>query len=119
MESIKHNGVYIEDADLRGVYVWIMWNEQAKAWEKVAVVIVTHPWIVGLIEATLENGDEDMAVLMVASLLKMRYDLHLDAGVWRRSRIIRLTDHPEKREWRISKFVEKLGFTEGMPAFTV
>jgi len=109
---------YLMDAlDLEGVYVWIMWNEKEQSWEKVAVIIVSHPVLAAVIDAGLEFEEEKFSLMVVAIGLSMIYKIPkwFDKkgnvrDFWRRSRLIKLTDHPEKVEWKVSNFLSKYGY---------
>jgi hypothetical protein len=127
MESIVRNYAPFDDVDLEGVYIWVMWNDETKEWEKVAVVVVSHPVLVGLIDASLEIGNDALALAIVAMGLSLAYGFPRwfdDKGnvrdIWRLSRIVKLTDCPEKINWKVSKFTtNELGFQNGIPAFVI
>jgi hypothetical protein len=104
------------DALDEGVYVWIMWNEEDKSWEKVAVIIVSHPVLSIVIDAGLEE-DGTFALMLVANGLSMKYKIpgwFDEKGnvrdFWRRSRLIKLTDHPEKVGWKVNDFLARYGY---------
>jgi len=121
---------YLMDAlDLEGVYVWIMWNEEEQSWEKVAVIIVSHPVLAAVIDAGLEYGVEEFALMVVAIGLSMIYKIPkwFDKkgnvrDFWQRSRLIKLSDNPEKVKWKVSNFLAKYGYEvpEGhIPVFII
>jgi hypothetical protein len=102
---------------LRGVYEWVMLSEDGKEWERVAIILVGDPYIAEAIEGALEGGYEEEAVFIVATLLGEKWGLlsywvdEKKSAVreeWKRSRIIHLWDYyPEKKNWKISSFVER------------
>jgi hypothetical protein len=121
---------YLMDAlDLEGVYVWIMRNEKEQSWEKVAVIIVSHPVLAAVIDAGLEFEEEKFSLMVVSIGLSMIYKIPKwfdEKGnvrdFWRRSRLIRLADHPEKIKWKVSDFLAKYGYKvpEGhIPVFII
>jgi hypothetical protein len=121
---------YLMDAlDLEGVYVWIMWNEEEQSWEKVAVIIVSHPVLAAVIEAGLDVEDGKFALMVVAIGLSMIYKIpkwfDKNGNVrdfWRRSRLIRLTDHPEKVGWKVNYFLSEYGYKvpdDSIPVFII
>jgi hypothetical protein len=121
---------YLMDAlDLEGVYVWIMWNEEEQSWEKVAVIIVSHPVLAAVIDAGLEFEEEKFSLMVVSIGLAMIYKIPkwFDKkgnvrDFWRRSRLIKLTDHPEKVKWKVSDFLAKYGYKVpegGIPVFII
>jgi hypothetical protein len=112
---------------LRGVYLWIMKNEETEEWEKVALIVVMEPWIVDEIEGYFEIGYHERALWIVADLLAWHYGLpsYLDDDlngvreIWEKSRLIHIWDyHPEKKEWKISEFAKRLGW-EGLGMYVV
>jgi hypothetical protein len=127
MELTFNGASSFDDLDLEGVYVWVMWNDAERAWEKVGVVLVSHPVLSSLVDAALEVENEALALAIVAMGLSLAYGFPKwfdDNGnvrdIWRRSRIIKITDYPEKVNWKISRFTtEKLGFSNELPAFIV
>ena len=123
---------YLMDAlsdDLECVYVWIMWNEQSQEWEKVCVVIVSHPVLNAVIKGGMDVDNGKFALTIIASGLALKYGIptvYDDDGnmreFWKRSRIIKLTDHPEKVKWKVSDFLGKFGYKvpEGhIPVFII
>jgi hypothetical protein len=117
-----------EDKELlRGVYLWIMKNEETEEWEKVALIVVMEPWIVDEIEGYFEIGYDRRALRIVADLLAWHYGLpsYLDDDlveareIWQKSRLIHIWDYePEKKNWKISEFAKKLGW-EGLGVYVV
>jgi hypothetical protein len=121
---------YLMDAlDIDNVYVWIMWNEQSQEWEKVCVVIVSHPLLNAVIKGGLDVDNGRFALTIVGSGLALKYGIPTvydeDGNMrefWKRSRIITLTDHPEKVKWKVSGFLEEFGYKvpEGhIPVFII
>jgi len=112
------NKDYLMDAlDLEGVYVWIMRNNHSQEWEKVCVIVVSHPLLVSVINAGMDIDNGKFALTIVGSGLALRYGIptvYDDRGemrdFWKRSRIIKLDDHPEKVKWRVSDFLGKFGY---------
>jgi len=120
---------FVDAVDLEGVYVWIMRNDELQSWEKVAVIVVSHPVLVAVIDAGLEVEDGKWSLLVVSMGLYMKYKIPKwfdEKGevrdFWRRSRLIKLTDHPEKVKWKVSGFLAKFGYKvpEGhIPVFII
>ena len=114
------NKDYLMDAlsdDLECVYVWIMWNEQSQEWEKVCAVIVPHPVLNAVIKGGMDVDNGKFALTIIASGLALKYGIptvYDDDGnmreFWKRSRIIKLTDHPEKVKWKVSDFLARFGY---------
>ena len=122
LEDGRYRVIRLKEEALVGNYFWIVWNDEREEWEKVALVMVSHPWIIALIEEALNAGHSEFVVLLVSNLLNFFYDVpswNSAPEIWERSKIIRITEHPEKVFWRVSPIVEKLGFEESMPAFVV
>jgi hypothetical protein len=118
----RYRVIRLSEEALVGNYFWIVWNDETEEWEKVGLVMVSHPWIIALIEEALNAGHNEFVVLLVSSLLNFFYDVpswNRAPEIWEKSQIIRITEHPEKVFWRVSPIVEKLGFKEGIPAFVV
>jgi hypothetical protein len=102
---------------LRGTYEWIMLSEDGKEWERVALILVRDPYIVGALEGFLGVGDDEGAVYVVATLLSAKWgmpsywvddEMSAVREEWKRSRIIHLWDYyPEKKDWKISSFVKR------------
>ncbi|MFZ8833395.1 MAG: hypothetical protein ACO2O5_04220 [Candidatus Caldipriscus sp.] len=107
---------------LRGVYMWIMKSEDGKEWEKVAIILVSNPLVVEWIEEALDLEDDRRAVYIVASLLGLRWgfppywaddEMAEVREEWLRSRIIRIWEYePEKKGWRWSSYLERLGWDD-------
>jgi hypothetical protein len=129
MEYIVNKEDLVDDEDLDNVYVWIMRNEKSQEWEKVCVIIVSHPLLNAVIEAGMDVDNGRLALVIVASGLALRYGIprvYDDNGemrdFWRRSRIIKLTDHPEKVKWKVSGFLGEFGYKVpdgGIPVFII
>jgi len=127
---VPYDKDYLADAlDLEGVYVWIMRNDEEQSWEKVAVIVVSHPVLSAVIDAGLEVDDGKWSLLVVSMGLHMKYRIPKwfdESGkvrnFWRRSRLIKLTDYPEKVKWKVSDFLAKFGYKvpEGhIPVFII
>jgi hypothetical protein len=114
------NRDYLMDAlqdDLEGVYVWIMRDDEGQSWEKVAVIVVSHPLLAAVINAGLDvvNGSWSLAVVSMGLFMKYGIPKWLDESgdvrdFWKRSRLIKLVDHPEKVKWKVSRFLEEFGY---------
>jgi hypothetical protein len=76
----------------------------------------------------LDLGEYENAVYVVATLLGAKWGVPsywVDKEMsevreeWRRSRIIRLWEYPEKKDWGISSFVKRLYGEEAVVIFEI
>jgi hypothetical protein len=118
----------IEALARESVYIWILWNEEEQAWEKVAAIVITHPLLTVVINSFLEMGNEVMARAIIAMGLWWFYhgpkwsdDQGEVSDIWKRSRIIKIDDHPEMVNWKVSKLMyEEYGYVydnQSIPTF--
>ncbi len=127
---VPYDKDYLADAlELEGVYVWIMRNDEEQSWEKVAVIVVSHPLLVALIDSGLGVEDSNLPLMIVSMGLSMKYGIPkwLDESgevrdFWKKSRLIKLTDHPEKVKWKVSDFLARFGYEvpeDHIPVFII
>lgn len=109
---------------LKGLYAWIMKSE-AGEWEIVSVIEITNPLVLRDVELGLKIGHDVFVVGIILRILTWRWGFPpITKGMdelrdlWGRSRIVRISDVREIKNWKVSSYVKRLGLKK-VPVFLI